>query len=714
MRCLLIDNYDSFTWNLADYIGQVFGEAPTVICNDQYSWAELCTRLRFDCIVVSPGPGSVINDADFNVSRHAVLQERVPVLGVCLGFQGIAYAYGCRIEHLPVPVHGRASAIHHDGQQLFDGIASPFNAIRYHSLVVAPPLTPDLVATAHTDTGLIMGLRHRTLPKWGVQFHPESILTEHGLRMIANFRDLAYRFAVTASRGPCVSKPAPTVSGVAAPRAARTPQPTTLKVLARKFAAVADAEAMFATLFAASKHCFWLDSQLVQEGTSPFSFMGTADDADVLTYTLEGDPSLAVGLEQLQAMEDELVDIEIQNGDVLPFDFRGGLVGYLSYEMKALFGADRLAGAESPDMVWLRVRRFVAFDHAQGAAWVVALTDGNDLTEANEWIQDILSKMHAAPVRRSTPRPPAMHSLTIEMDSSYDDYIAAIANCKRAIVEGESYQVCLTNRFSLSAPLDPYDLYVAIRSGNPAPFGAFLRSGKYCVLSTSPERFLQVSEGGRIQTKPIKGTAPRSELEELDEQSAAALASSVKDRAENLMIVDLMRNDLSRVAVPGSVSVPVLMDVESYQTVHQLVSTVEATLRADCSLIDLLRATFPGGSITGAPKIRTMQIIDQLERSPRGVYCGAVGYLGYGRVADLSIAIRALSYDGATLRFGGGGAITYLSDPDSEFSEMLLKALAVLRPIWKYLAGDEQCMFQYHLDHNQLRLGPLARDNTAG
>lgn len=207
------------------------------------------------------------------------------------------------------------------------------------------------------------------------------------------------------------------------------------------------------------------------------------------------------------------------------------------------------------------------------------------------------------------------------------------------------------------------------------------------MLSTSPERFLRVDGAGRIQAKPIKGTIRRSNDPALDAQYAQRLADSDKDRAENLMIVDLMRNDLNRVAEPGSVEVPALAAIESYRTVHQLVSTVEARLRPQCDLIDLLRAGFPGGSISGAPKRRTLAIIGRLERSARGVYCGSIGYLGYGRVADLNIGIRTLAFDGEELSFGAGGAITWLSDAESEFQEMLLKAEAVLRPLWDYLGG---------------------------
>ena len=673
MHCLLIDNYDSFTWCLADYLARVFGVAPTVIRNDACTWAQVHERLQFDCIVISPGPGSVTNVADFNMAKDAVLQSAIPVLGVCLGFQGIAYLHGCRIEPAPMPFHGRASAIHHRGTGLFAGIPSPFNGIRYHSLAVAEPLSSDIIATAHTDAGLVMGIEHRRWPQWGVQFHPESILTEHGLQLLGNFRDLARTRAPRRASVPHVVAPARTPARPESP----------LQVLVQELDAAPKAHAVFNALFADRENCFWLDSQRVIEGLAEFSFMGAVEADDVLSCQLAADPTLHSAQQMLAALEAELESANVAPAE-LPFEFRGGFVGYLGHEMQAAFGGERRFDSALPDMIWLRVRRFIAFEHIRGAAWLVAITDEAGLADAQRWLEMTMADIRLADVPRTQQTPVA--GLTLSMDLDHQAYLAAVAECRRAIIAGESYEVCLTNRFSLSTELDPLALYGALRQGNPAPFGAFIRSGRHAVLSTSPERFLHVA-GGRVQSKPIKGTAARSTLQTQDALSAAALARSVKERAENLMIVDLMRSDLAHVAEQGSVSVAALMDVESYQTVHQLVSTVEATLRPDCSLIDLLRATFPGGSVTGAPKLRTLQIIDRLERSPRGVYCGAIGYLGYGRRADLNVAIRTLTYDGATLRFGAGGAITYLSDAQAEFDEMLLKAEALLRPLWNHLGA---------------------------
>jgi para-aminobenzoate synthetase len=272
-------------------------------------------------------------------------------------------------------------------------------------------------------------------------------------------------------------------------------------------------------------------------------------------------------------------------------------------------------------------------------------------------------------------------SLRLARDES--QYLNDIAECQRALTDGESYELCLTNKVHSETELAPFDLYRALRRANPAPYAAFLRLGRgLSVLSSSPERFLRIDRDGNAEARPIKGTAARVADPEADAAVAAALAADPKQRAENLMIVDLMRNDLGRVCQPGTVSVPRLMEVESFETVHQLVSTIQGRLRPDAGPVDAVRAAFPPGSMTGAPKERTMAILDRLEGEARGVYAGAIGYFGLGGGADLAVAIRTLVLDGeGNVETGAGGAIVAASDPAAEFEEMLLKAWAPLRAL---------------------------------
>lgn len=264
----------------------------------------------------------------------------------------------------------------------------------------------------------------------------------------------------------------------------------------------------------------------------------------------------------------------------------------------------------------------------------------------------------------------------LRLRRSPEHYRDDIEACKRYLTAGHSYEICLTNKLVADASPDPIELYRALRRANPAPFAAYLRFGDLAVLSSSPERFLAVDRNGWAEARPIKGTSRRGGTPEEDAHLTHDLGADEKSRAENVTIVDLLRNDLGRVCEVGTVSVPELMRVETYKTVHQLVSSVRGRLRAEVGAAECVRACFPPGSMTGAPKVRTMEIIDELEGEARGVYSGAIGYLGLGGGCDLSVAIRTIVLDGGSASIGAGGAIVTQSDPEDELKEMLLKARA--------------------------------------
>jgi para-aminobenzoate synthetase len=332
--------------------------------------------------------------------------------------------------------------------------------------------------------------------------------------------------------------------------------------------------------------------------------------------------------------------------------------------------------------------RFIAVDHVEKKTYIVAIDAPSQLELAQQWIDRTSAAIELA----SRPAKPAVGAvakepITFLLDRTRDTYLSDVRRCLELIQQGETYQVCLTNELSCVSDVDPLLLYRTMRKVNPAPYAAFVKWPDGAVLSASPERFLAIDTNGNVETKPIKGTAKRHQDPLQDRRYAEQLKASEKDRAENVMIVDLLRNDLSRSCEPGSVSVPKLFDVESYRTVHQLVSTVRGKLRADQGPIQLIRAAFPGGSMTGAPKARTLRFIDDLEKRPRGIYSGSLGWLGDDGALELSIVIRTIVATQGRLSIGVGGGIVAASSPEGEYDEMLLKAQASIKSIVVAIAG---------------------------
>jgi para-aminobenzoate synthetase component 1 len=268
------------------------------------------------------------------------------------------------------------------------------------------------------------------------------------------------------------------------------------------------------------------------------------------------------------------------------------------------------------------------------------------------------------------------------VSSNFDrpGYLAAVRRAVEYIHAGDCFQVNLSQRLLCGATEPPLDLYARLRERNPAPFAGYFDLGDFVVLSASPERFLRI-EDGLVQTRPIKGTRPRGATPEEDENRRAELLRSAKDRAENVMIVDLLRNDLGRVCAYGSVEVTALCQLETYRTVHHLVSEVRGRLRPGLGAVDLLRAAFPGGSVTGAPKVRAMEIIAELEPTARGPYCGALGYVGFDGAMDTNILIRTITAGKGWLQFPVGGGVVADSDPEAEYAETLHKAEGMLRAL---------------------------------
>jgi aminodeoxychorismate synthase component I len=352
-----------------------------------------------------------------------------------------------------------------------------------------------------------------------------------------------------------------------------------------------------------------------------------------------------------------------------PFPFSGGLVGYVGYECGQLL--ERLPNRRRPSLdlpdVAFGVHRWV-IGTRQGRSWLATRDDP----------RPILERLRPDSTLASAPsRHRALHAWL-----DRDAYLARVAAAKEHILSGDAFEICLTTAFDVPFERgDAWPLFRALRAQNPAPFAAFLDLPEATIISSSPERFLSLDEERIAETRPIKGTRPRGASREEDARLREELRTSEKDRAENAMIVDLSRNDLGRVCEVGSITAPDLYAVESYATVHQLVSTVRGKLAADRDAIDLLRAAFPPGSMTGAPKIEAMRILEDLEPVERGPYSGALGWIDASGTMDLSVVIRTVIATSGLARFHAGGAVTADSDPAGEYEEMLHKTHAMRRAL---------------------------------
>ena len=727
-KVLLIDNYSSFSHNLVHYIAEVTGELPVVVTNDV---AVLPNLAAFHAIVLSPGPGSPANASDFGVCRQLLEQAEVPVLGICLGHQGLGVVEGATLSLADEPYHGRTSVIEHDGDALFAEVPTRFTATRYHSLILREPMPASLRCIARTAKGEVMALRHATRPHLSVQFHPESIASEFGHQILANFCRFARSLRTVAIASP-----------VAVGKARTTPTAKQRwRAVTETIEDAGKPEGIFERLYANSDTAFWLDGS----AGANYSYFGDAAgphgyrivyDSTARQARYSHGRSEIVACTTIFEHLDEILEGAAAPSEVPPeLDFAGGFVGYFGYELKGELGANNRHTSPWPDAEWVWVDRFLAYDHSRKRLVLVALhPEGEDSGASESWLQrtkaalgqprpasmkndrgrrrvrfleggarrelagaidrsetasndalGIENKPDAVRIyaRRSRAETtgPAWQQPSVQWRDSHESYAERIEACKRKITQGESYELCLTTQLEAGARVDDLELFRRMRRINPAPYAALLRCSAFSLASASPERFLHIDAGGVAESKPIKGTARRDPDPVKDRELAKALATSEKERAENLMIVDLVRHDLAKTCAVGSVEVTSHNAVESYSTVHQLVSTVRGKLAPGVRPLECVAAAFPGGSMTGAPKKRSMEILDELETGPRGPYSGSIGYLSMTGAVNLSIVIRSIVVEPGQVHLGVGGAITALSNVAAEVLEVDLKAKAQIEAL---------------------------------
>ncbi|PHU00632.1 Aminodeoxychorismate synthase, chloroplastic [Capsicum chinense] len=766
VRTLLIDNYDSYTYNIYQELSIINGMPPVVIQNDEWTWEEVYHYLyeekAFDNIVVSPGPGSPTCPSDIGICLRLLLEcPDIPILGVCLGHQALGYVHGAQVVHAPEPVHGRLSDIEHNGCQLFheipSGRNSGFKVVRYHSLVIDPKSLPkELIPIAWTSMAetlpfhgvgrsnsflnaskevedifdgmlelscdskdlqsekVLMGVMHSSRPHYGLQFHPESVATRHGRQLFKNFRKITeyywLRLTSTSINERRVHYAGHSVKFLK----------MTWKKVDCSASQVGGADNIFCALFGdqKAKNSFWLDSSSTEKGRARFSFMGGKGGSlwKQLTFrltnrsdrTCKGGGHLSVedasGHVNNTFLEDGFFDylnkellsfcFDEKDYEGLPFDFYGGYIGYIGYDLKAECGVvSNRHRSKTPDACLFFTDNVVVIDHQCDDIYTLSLHEGNTSTTSHLCdVEQRLLNLKALMSRRVRPQA-SQGSAVVALKSffsaekSREQYIRDIENCQAFIKEGESYELCLTTQMRIKLEeIDSLGLYRDLRERNPAPYAAWLNFSRenLSICCSSPERFLRLDRNAILEAKPIKGTIARGSTPKEDEFLKLQLEYSEKDQAENLMIVDLLRNDLGRVCEPGSVHVPHLMEIESYATVHTMVSTIRGRKRSDVSAIDCVRAAFPGGSMTGAPKLRSMELLDHLENCSRGIYSGCIGFFSYNQAFDLNIVIRTVVIHEGEASVGAGGAITALSDPDDEYEEMILKSRAPIKAVLEH------------------------------
>lgn len=427
--------------------------------------------------------------------------------------------------------------------------------------------------------------------------------------------------------------------------------------------------APFALANANSNKLIWLDSADNEHRLGRYSYICL----DPVRMFEAWDPA------SMRAVMRQVAESMAETGDpVPPTPFSGGLVGVLNYEACKSILWEQIDRPADPNAFCYfgLYDTIIALDHYENAAWIISRGFSEDRldpdqTRAMQKISDVLHRIENC---RARPLRPSRLEWTF--DVSKQDFVASVQELQTLIEEGDLFQANLSQNLSARVPpaCAPLSLYLAARRSNPAPFSAFAQIDDRAIISTSPERLIHADADGTVEARPIKGTIKRARDKQADAALQKALLESEKDRAENTMIVDLLRNDLSRVSEAASVEVKELCALESYAGLHQLTSSITAKLSTDKDVFDLLQALVPGGSITGAPKIRSVEVIEALEQGPRGMFCGTLGYIGFDGASDFNILIRTIEVEGDKARLTVGAGITHLSEPVAEYEETLLKA----------------------------------------
>src|SRR5690625_203651 len=651
---LVIDNHGFTTNILIHQLGAVHVVSATELAAlnvDDYTH-----------VVVTHGP----QEADL---RPLTAAPQLPVLAIGAGYQQLATAYGHTTVGLAQPIYGQPVVHQHTDNGLFADVPNPTSLVSYHPwrLTAMDPET-FVIHAADADAG-VLAYRVNETNHWGLHADPAAFQSAYGSQVVENFLALA-----------------PVGPPSTGPRRAHVPASRSVGIFTRRFPGTLNTPETFRRLEAGTSAAFWLDSAAAHRGQGETTVMGT--NAGPLAQTVRWDAETNL----LEIFEDG--STLRRTGDVLTYleqtrwkpssvqlpGFTGGWVGYLGYEAKQSTMARHRNHwqARTPDAYWIRPQAFLRYDHRHEVTTLFAVDDAALLDDLEATLVWGTSDAPAPCQRRqSTPGRWRLDA------TAYQHRVAAI---QQLLHTGQAAGICLTDTYEHDAYSgDGLELYMRLRSNNPAPYAGYLRLDTFDdeleVLSASPEKFLSIDDNGRIESKPIKGTVARDHDPTVDAHLACQMAADPKIQSENLMITDLLRDDIADVALPGSRDVPKLMAVESFATVHQLVTTVTGQLEPHTSATSALRAVFPGGSMTGAPKLASVEALDSLEAGPRGIYSGVMGWLGDNNTAEFNVLIRSMVLHEGQLSLGAGGAVVVDSDPVAEDQEKQLKARALLDTI---------------------------------
>lgn len=654
MKTLLIDNYDSYSYNLYHMIGEITGQEPIIIKNDDLDFKDL-ESLEYDNIIISSGAGDY--KSDFGLVKKVIKEASCPILVLGV-IENVLYSLYDGEIIATETAFGKQSQVSHDGKGIFEGLEQNFKVARYHSFACQDRELEKIEISARSEDGVVMAIRHKVKDVFGLQFELDSISSENGYRLLRNF------YRLTNSTQPFVD----------------------FDILEGDF----KMEDLFDCLALEDKNPIWLDSSKLVEGLSRFSILASSSPmrGKLLKYYV----GKKLVIEKANGESEQIKDLDIFEylkrtvtfkaiNYELPFDFQLGYVGYFGYELKGLVGYKNKYDYKYPDAYLKYSDRALVYDHLEKKLYILSMSD--DLTWRRE-IREKISQFKVKEIEEIEVRPYPR----VKFNRSKEEYIDLIHKCQDYIKEGKSYGICLTNRLEIEDSIEPVSYYKILREVTPGPYSALVKFDELALACSSMERFIKVDRENMVESKPIKGTVRRGENLEEDMRLIDGLKNDKKTKEENLMVVDSLRGDFGPVCKVGSVKVTKLLDVESYATVHQLISTIRGQIKDGIDVFDVIKSCIPGGSMTGVPKRATLSLLDDMENYPRGAYSGSIGYISDCGLVDLNIVIRTAVIEEDFTSIGVGGAIIDGSNAEDEFDEILLKAKGVLTALRKYYKGN--------------------------